>query len=209
MKDGLVGRLKRKLAPFALIGALGSPAALPAARTAIVVGGGVVVASVLSGCAVSYRDGKDKVDFFVIAFPGIGGAEVKHTLYRDYGSSNIEGAFDSSVAGNIFGGGAFEMKIFEEGRKFLWQYRIETAGTRDGKPEFKLKVWDAERTPSDWMYSVPDFLPCSVKAEASGSSLSDLTGSTYYYNLKKEQVEPRYLVTEDARKFVRESVQKK
>lgn len=160
------------------------------------------------GCAVSYRDGLDKVDFSVAVFPGVGAGEVKHTVFRDYEATKVECAFDSSIVGNIFGGGAYEMKVSGENREFLWKYRIEAAGKSEGKPIYKLRVWDSSKNSSDWMYSIPDFLPCSVKAQASGSSFSNLTGSTYYYNLREQIIDPKDLLTDTAKKFVRESVRK-
>lgn len=158
------------------------------------------------GCAISYRDGREKVDVSIVVIPGIGAGKFNHTIYKDYGSTDVECAFDSSIVGNILGGGAFEMQVSEENRKSLWRYRIESMGMKDGKLNCKLKVWDSERRSSDWMRIVPNFLPSSVRANASGSSFSNLTGSTYYFNLDERQVDPRYLLSDSARKFVADSI---
>jgi len=164
----------------------------------------------LSGCALgfTYKDGREKVSSSVISGGFASGAEVKHEVYKTTEQRDIDYAFDSSFAGNMFGGGAYELKISGENRTPLWGYRLESLGERDGKFDYKLKVWDSEKNSSDWIYSVPDFLPAQVNVSASGSSFSDLSGSIRYSNLKERSVDPTYLLSDDARKFVKDCVKK-
>jgi len=166
-----------------------------------------VVASGASGCAISYRDGNDKVDFSAAFFPGVGAATLKHTVYAD-NLRDVECAFDSSVVGNIFGGGAYEMRVSGKNREPIMGYRIEPNGMLGDRPDFKMKVWNSQGCSSDWLFSVPDSFPCKVEARVSGNSFSDLSGYTGYFNLKQEPVEPKNLLNKETRKFVDDNVRK-
>lgn len=164
----------------------------------------------LPGCALgfTFKDGREKISSSAVAAGFVSGAEVKHEIYKNSQQDEIECAFDSTFSGNILGGGAYEMKISGENRKLLWMYRIESLGKRDGKYDYKLQVLDSEKNSSGWIYSVPDFLPAQVNVHAYGSSFSNLSGSIGYSNLKEERVNPRYLLSEPAMKFVRDTIKK-
>lgn len=167
------------------------------------------VVSTLGGCSMGYKDGREKVDCsaLVVPFAG-GGMEIKHEVYKTEEQKQIECAFDSKVAGSLLLGGNFEMKISEENRNFVWMYRLEDAGEKDGKREYKLMVWDSAKKQSDWIYVIPDFLPSSVDVQMSGSSMSDLSGTTTYKNLEGRAVNPGYLLSKEAREFVKETIKK-
>jgi predicted nucleotidyltransferase component of viral defense system len=98
---------------------------------------------------------------------------------------------------------------YVEELKPLWRYKIESDGKKDGESGCKLRVWDSRGRSSNWMQSVPDFLPSAVEANARGGSFFDMEGTTVYYNLKKDSVDPKFLLTPEARKFVVDSIENK
>jgi hypothetical protein len=169
------------------------------------------VAALNSGCAISagYKDSMEKVDcsFFTIA--GATSSEVKHIMYKERGKDEVECEFDSVVAGSLLTGGSYEMKIYGNHKDLLWAYRIETDGEKDGVKQFKFRVKDSLGNQSDWESAIPLYLPSIVKVNMEGSSFSNLSGTTEYYNIQERIVNPKRLLSDEAKTFVREKVKAK
>lgn len=125
------------------------------------IGAGILsLGLLLPGCATSFQQGREKIDFGIAGFPLVGGGGgFNHKIFKTDACREIESRLNTSVSVNAFGG-KFEMKIYGEGDAYLGKYILEGLGKNINN--YDVKFYDSKNNLFQTLDNIPENLPTQV-----------------------------------------------